>query len=350
MSTTSYSLGEISEKIHARLKGDPQCRIDRAEPLHIAKAGAISFLANVRYRSFLTNTQASAVILRAEDAQNCQVNALITSNPELAFARLLNFLYPGPPTASGIHASAVIGENCQIDPAASVGPHCVIGDRVQIGAHTVIGAGSVIGEDSRIGEYCRIYSRVTLYHGIRLGDRVIIHSGAVIGADGFGLAHDGQQWIKIPQIGRVIVGDDVEIGANTTIDRGALQDTVIGQGVKIDNLVQIGHNVKIGDHTAMAGCVGIAGSTEIGRHCMIGGSASISGHLEIADGVILTGTSAVGQSISEPGVYSSGIGVQKNSLWRRNTLRFHQLDDMAKRLRHLEKKFGEESRDGTDEH
>ncbi len=214
----------------------------------------------------------------------------------------------------------------------------------------MIGAGSVIGEDSRIGEYCRIYSRVTLYHGIRLGDRVIIHSGAVIGADGFGLAHDGQQWIKIPQIGRVIVGDDVEIGANTTIDRGALQDTVIGQGVKIDNLVQIGHNVKIGDHTAMAGCVGIAGSTEIGRHCMIGGSASISGHLEIANGVILTGTSVVGQSISEPGVYSSGIGVQKNSLWRRNTLRFHQLDDMAKRLRHLEKKFGEESRDGTDEH
>jgi UDP-3-O-[3-hydroxymyristoyl] glucosamine N-acyltransferase len=348
MPTTSYSLDEISKKIHAQLKGDPQCRIDRAEPLHVAKSGAISFLASARYRSFLTDTQASAVILRAEDAEKCKVNVLITSNPELAFSQLLNFLYPGPPIAPGIHASAVIGENCQIDPSATVGPHCVIGDRVRIGARTVIGAGSVIEEDSQIGEYCRVYSRVTLYHGVIVGDRVIIHSGAVVGADGFGLAHDGRQWIKIPQIGRVVIGDDVEIGANTTIDRGALQDTVIGQGVKIDNLVQIGHNVKIGEHTAIAGCVAIAGSTEIGRNCMFGGSASLAGHLEITDGVILTGTAAVGQSIPEPGVYSSGVGVQKNSLWRRNMLRFYQLDDMAKRLRRLEQI--KESRDGTDEH
>lgn len=332
----TYSLEQISKQLHAQLQGDPQCQIDRAEPLASATAGAITFLTNARYKSYLANTQASAVILRQEDAQDCPTNALIVANPELAFSQLLNLLYPTPKSIPGIHPSAVIGQDCHIDPSAMIGPHCVIEDGVRIGANTLIGAGSVVGAGSQIGENCRIYSRVSIYHRVKLGNRVIIHSGAVIGADGFGLAHDGQQWIKIPQVGGVEIGDDVEIGANTTVDRGALQNTIIGKGVKIDNLVQIAHNVKIGDHTAIAGCTGIAGSTEIGRHCMLGGSVAVNGHIKITDGVILTGTAAVGHSITEPGVYSSGIGVEKNSVWRRNMLRFHQLDEIAKRLRRLE--------------
>jgi UDP-3-O-[3-hydroxymyristoyl] glucosamine N-acyltransferase len=332
-----FSLKEISEHIRAQLRGDAQCRIDRAAPLAEAAPGAITFLTNAKYKSYLSTTQASAVILRATDADECPCHALIVANPELAFSQVLNLLYPPPSLKPGIHPSSIIGDNCRIDESAVIGPGCVLEDGVEIGAHTVVQAATVIGKNSRIGAHGYIYSRVTIYSGVTMGDRVIVHSGAVLGADGFGLAHDGQRWVKIPQVGGVVIGDDVEIGANTAIDRGALQNTVIGTGVKIDNLVQIAHNVKIGDHTAIAGCVAIAGSTEIGRHCMIGGGASINGHIKIVDGVILTGTAAVGQSIDEAGVYSSGVGVQKNSVWRRNMLRFYQLDEMAKRLRRLEK-------------
>jgi UDP-3-O-[3-hydroxymyristoyl] glucosamine N-acyltransferase len=348
----TYSLEKIASQIQAELRGDPQCLIDRAEPLADAGVGAITFLANPRYRAFLLETRASAVILRAEDAEKCPVNSLVTENPELAFSRLLHLLYPAPRVEASVHPTVVIGKNCELDPTAVIGAYCVIADGVKMGAHTIVDSGCVIGANSRIGAHCRLYNRVTLYHDVNIGDRTMIHSGAVIGADGFGLAHDGRQWVKTPQIGGVTIGNDVEIGANTTIDRGALQNTVIEDGVKIDNLVQVAHNVKIGAHTAIAGCVAIAGSTRIGRHCMIGGSAMISGHIDIADGVILTGSAAVGQSINEPGVYSSGVGVQKNSVWRRNMLRFHQLDDLAKRLRRLEKQFenGEEARDGTNEY
>ena len=337
----AITLKKLSEHLHAQLRGEPQCEVNRAEPLATATAGSVTFLANAKYQSHLSKTQASAVILRADDVDQCPTNALIVSNPELAFSQVLNLLYPAPILSPGIHAGAIIGKQCQIDPTATIEAHCVIEDGVRIGAQTVVGAGSVIGSHSQIGAHCRFYSRVTVYHRVNIGNQVIIHSGAVIGADGFGLAHDGQQWVKIPQVGGVEIGDDVEIGANTTIDRGALQNTVIGQGVKIDNLVQIAHNVKIGDHTAIAGCVGIAGSAEIGRHCMIGGGACINGHIKITDGVILTGTSVVAQSIEEPGVYSSGLAVQKNSVWRRNVLRFYQLDDLAKRLRRLEQQVNQ---------
>jgi UDP-3-O-[3-hydroxymyristoyl] glucosamine N-acyltransferase len=336
---STYTLEDIAKQIQAELKGDPHCEIERAEPLASATMGAITFLANPQYQDFLTQTQASAVILRSKDRDQCPTNALIVSNPELAFTQVLNLLYPPPAIKPGIHSTVVIGENCQIDPLATIGAYCVIADGVKIGARTVVEAGTIIGAEVTIGADCHLYSRVTLYHRVVLGNRVILHSGAVIGADGFGLAHDGQRWVKTPQVGCVVIGDDVEIGANTTVDRGALQNTIIGKGVKIDNLVQVAHNVKIGDHTAIAGCVAIAGSVEIGRHCMVGGSAAINGHITITDGVILTGTAAVGQSISEPGVYSSGVGVQKNSIWRRNMVRFHQLDEMAKRLRRLEQKY-----------
>lgn len=336
MGVAEYTLEEIAKHVHAELKGDPHCRIARAEPLATATSGAITFLTHPKYQAFLAKTQASAVILRAEDAAKCPTHALIVTNPELTFAQVLNFLYPEPPATPGIHPSAVIGANCYIDPTSTVGAHCVIADHVRIGPRSRVDAGCVVGAHSQIGADCHLYPRVTIYHQVLIGNRVILHSGVVLGADGFGLAHDGRQWVKIPQIGGVIVGDDAEIGANTAVDRGALQNTVIGKGVKIDNLVQVAHNVKIGDHTAIAGCVGIAGSVEIGRYCMIGGGARINGHIQITDNVMLTGTAVVEQSITEPGVYSSGVSVQKNSLWRRNMIRFNQLDEMAKRLRRLE--------------
>ncbi len=291
----AYSLEQLAHEINAQWEGDPHCQINHAQALAHAGLGAVSFLASAQYLSYLPKTQASAVILKAEDAPQCPTNKLISPHPELAFARVLKLLYPITSPLPGIHKTATIGQNCQIDPSATVDANCVIEDGATIAAHTWIGANSVIGPGCRIGSHCRIYSQVTLYHGVILGNRVIVHSGAVIGADGFGLTHDGSQWVKIPQVGSVEVHDDVEIGANTTIDRGALQNTVIGRGVKIDNLVQIAHNVKIGENTAIAGCVGIAGSAEIGRNCMFGGGVSINGHITIADGVILTGTTAVGQ-------------------------------------------------------
>ncbi len=335
----SWSLADIAEKISAKLHGDPHCKIDRVESLAVAKPGAITFLANPHYHHYLLTTTASAVILRAEDVKQCNTNALVVDNPELQFARLLNMLYPQTKPTPGIHSSAIIGKDCQIDPSVSIGAYCVIEDRVEIGAETWVGAGSMIGADCKIGGSCHIYPRVTLYNRVKLGNRVIVHSGAVLGADGFGLTHDGRGWVKIPQIGQLIIGDEVEIGANTTIDRGALQNTVIGNGVKMDNLVQIGHNVKIGDHTAIAGCVGIAGSADIGRNCMIGGGAGINGHITVTDQVMVTGMTTVMQSVEEPGVYSSAMNLQKHSVWRRNMLRFAQLDKMAKRLSQLEQDY-----------
>ena len=333
----SSNLADIAIKLNAELKGDPQCVINRIDSLAQAQPGAITFLANSRHRPYLATTQASAVILSADDLNLCPTNALIVANPELTFAQLLAY-YCQPPLAAGnIHPTAVIGEGCQIDATAQIGAHCVIADRVQIGERTIVEAGTLLGSDSVIGSDSHLYPRVTLYSRVRLGHRVIIHSGAVLGADGFGFAQDQGKWMKIIQLGGVLVGDDVEIGANTTIDRGAIYDTVIGHGVKIDNLVQIAHNVKIGDHTAIAGCVGIAGSTEIGKYCMIGGAVDINGHIKITDRVMVTGSSSVAQSILEPGVYSSGIAIEKNRVWRRNMLRFSQLDEMAKRLRRLEK-------------
>lgn len=335
----TYTLEQLAHEIEAQWEGDPHCQINHAQSLAHAGTGAVSFLASAQYLPYLPKTLASAVILTADYAPQCHTNKLISTHPELAFARVLKLLYPQPYPSPGIHSSAIIGNNCQIHPSVSIEANCVLEDGVSIAAHTWIGANSVIGTGCEIGSDCRIYSRVSLYHGVILGNRVIIHSGAVIGADGFGLTHDGRQWVKIPQVGGVEIHDDVEIGANTTVDRGALQNTVIGRGVKIDNLVQIAHNVKIGEHTAIAGCVGVAGSAEIGKNCMFGGGVSINGHIKIADGVILTGTTAVGQSISEPGVYSSGVGHQKNSAWKRNMLRFQKLDEMAKRLRRLEEKY-----------
>lgn len=333
------TLGKIAELINATLHGDPDITVSGINTLQAAQKGEISFLANRRYSRFLKATKASAVILAAEDLESCPVHALVMENPYLGYARAAAHLYPDKSTDPVISASAIISPETKINKTISVGPNAVIGSNVTIGANSRIGAGCYIGNDVSIGENTLLYANVTLLDGVRIGSRVILHPGVVIGSDGFGLARDDYTWVKIPQIGNVIIGDDVEIGANSTIDRGALDDTVVEGGVKIDNQVQVGHNVHIGAHTAIAGCVGIAGSTKIGSRCMIGGAAGIGGHLEIVDDVIITGMATVANSILKAGVYSSGIPVTDNKRWRRNVARFKHIDDMARRLKDIEKKL-----------
>lgn len=333
------SLRALAELLECELRGDPDCRIHSVAPLQVAGVGQISFLANPRYRSYLDATAAGAVILRPADAEGYPGNVLLVKDPYLAYARVAEALYPPPPTAAGIHPTAVVDSAAEVDATAAVGPHCVVEAGVRLAAGVVVGAGCFIGRDTVLGAGTRLMANVTLYHDTRIGSRVLIHSGAVIGGDGFGFANENGRWVKIPQLGRVIIGDDVEVGANTTIDRGALEDTVIEEGVKLDNLIMVAHNVQIGAHSAAAGCVGIAGSARIGRHCTLAGGVGIVGHLEIADNVHVTGMSMVTHSLTEPGVYSSGTPLMDNRDWRKSSVRFKQLDDMARRLRELEKRL-----------
>lgn len=336
--STTYSLNELAAAIDATVNGDGDCKIHNIATITHAGPGEVSFVTDYKYQKYLTQTKASAILLDKKMASFCSVNALVMPNPKLGFIKLLALLRPQFVPPAGVHPSAVVSENCQIDSSAHVGAQAVIEDDVVIGSRTLIGAGTIIARGSRIGADCCLYSRVTLYHHTILGSRDIIHSGAVIGSDGFGLTKGEKgEWVKIPQVGRVVIGDDVEIGANTTIDRGALNDTVIGNGVKLDNLVMIAHNVRIGEHTVIAGCAGVAGSTIIGRHCMIGASAGLNGHIEICDNVIITGMGMIQKSITEPGVYSSGTGMQTNREWRKSVIRFWQFDEIAKRLKRLEK-------------
>ena len=335
----SHRLGEIAEHIGAGLLGDPDAIIDRVAALDVAGPGAVTFLSNRRYRPYLERTQAGAVILAPEFADACPVPALVLDNPYLGYARAATLLSPPVEATPCIAASAVIDPGARVAPDASVGPHCVIEAGAGVGAGTSLGAGSYLGRDSSIGPRGRIAARVVICQGVHIGARAIIHPGVVVGADGFGIADDGGVWVKIPQFGGVRIGDDVEIGANTTIDRGALGDTVIENGVKLDNLIQIGHNVHIGAHTAIAACAAVGGSAHIGRRCRIHGAVSIAGHLEIADDVHLTATSAVPNTIREAGVYSSGMPIQENRTWRRNVTRLRHLDDMARRLRAVERKL-----------
>ena len=267
----------------------------------------------------------------------CPTASLVTEDPYLAYAKAARFLNPVPEFTPGIHPSAVVEAGADVPASSFVGANSVIGAGAVIGGHTCIGPGCVVEEGVRIGSHCHIHSRVTLVQRVEIGMRVLVHPGAVIGADGYGIANDSGRWLKIPQLGNVIIGDDVEIGANTTIDRGALEDTVIEAGVKIDNQVQIGHNVRVGEHTAIAGAAVVAGSVKIGRRCMIGGASAITGHIEIADDVVLTGMSGVSNSIRQAGVYSSGVPVTDNLTWRKNMARFKRLDELARRVSALEK-------------
>lgn len=333
------TLEEIANKLGAEIVGDPGCIIEGVATIQNAIPGTITFLSNRSYRKYLDATKASAVILTREDAELCSVNALVVDNPYLVYARVATLLNPPAPIVPGVHPSAVIMGGCSIAKSTSIGANCVIESGVEIGENCFIGPGSVIGAETCIGDNTRLLSNVTIYHKVKIGSSCIIHSGVVIGSDGFGIANDNGVWEKVPQLGSVRIGDNVEIGANTTVDRGALEDTVLEEGVKLDNQIQVAHNVIIGSHTAIAGCVGIAGSAKIGKNCAIGGACNILGHLEIVDNVHLTATSYVTKSIKKPGVYSSGTPLEPNQQWHRNYVRFRQLDEMAKKIRELEKKL-----------
>jgi len=332
----TLTLEELAERLGAKLNGDGRIEVHRVATVHGADAGAITFLANRRYRSFLRTTRASAVILGEEFVGQCPVAALVMENPYLGYARVARWLTPDEPCPAGAHPSAVVDPGAQVAESAWVGANAVVQQGAWLGERVQMGPGSVAGPGVRVGNDTRIGANVSLAPGVLIGERGLIHPGVVIGADGFGIANDHGVWVKVPQLGAVRIGHDVEIGANTTIDRGALEDTIIEDGVKLDNLIQVGHNVRIGAHTAIAACVAIGGSARIGARCTIAGAASIGGHLEIADDVHLTAPSAVPNSIKTPGVYSSGMPVQENRKWRRNVVRMGQLDDMARRIRALE--------------
>jgi UDP-3-O-[3-hydroxymyristoyl] glucosamine N-acyltransferase len=331
------TLAELAERFGLELRGDGATRIRGVATLAGAGEGQLAFLANPRYRRDLATTAASAVVLAAGDAGDCPAPCLVARAPYVAFAKIAALFESVPAPAPGIHPSAVVAADAVVHPSAEIGPLAVIGARCQVGAGAVIGPGCILGDDNVVGPGCQLLARVTLVTRVRLGARVRIHPGAVLGAEGFGLAMDAGRWIKVPQLGGVVVGDDCEIGANTTIDRGALEDTVLEEDVRLDNQIQVGHNVRIGAHTAMAGCAAVAGSARIGRYCLVGGGVGITGHLEVCDKVTITAMSLVTASITEPGEYSSGMAVQDSRSWRRNAARFRQLDQLARRMGALPK-------------
>ena len=337
MGGREWPLGRLAERLGAELRGDPGRVVRAIAPLGVAGEGDLSFLANRRYLKDLRATRASAVIVGPGDAGASPTAVLVVPDPYLGYARAAALMAEAPVPESGIHPSAVVDPAAEVSTEASVGPLAVVGSGASIGARARIGPGSVVGPETVVGAETRLVANVTICRGVRIGARCLLHPGAVVGADGFGLANDHGAWVKIPQLGSVRLGDDVEVGANTTIDRGALQDTVVGDGVKIDNQVQIAHNVVIGPDTAIAGCVAIAGSVRIGARCIIEGAAMISGHLELADDVHVTGGSAVAKSITRSGVWSSGMPAQENHAWRKMWARMQKLDELARRLARLER-------------
>ncbi len=334
------ALGELAQRIGGQLQGDPDCRVTTVATLQEAGEGELSFLANPRYRKYLHGTRASAVILSAEHAGDCPAATITVTNPYAAWARAARLLAPPAGSRQGVHPGATIGSNCSIDATAWIGPQCIIEDDVTIAAGVQLQGSCFIGRGSRIGDETRLGPQVTVCYASVIGARAVIHPGVVIGGDGFGLANEDGHWIKVPQLGRVCIGDDVEIGANTTIDRGALGDTLVEDGVKLDNQVHIAHNVRIGRHTVVAGCTGISGSADIGSHCRIGGGVGILGHLEIADHVTVTAMSLVTKSIPGPGMYSSGMPVQEHMAWNRNVGSFRELGELLKKLRRSGKHAG----------
>lgn len=337
--SNGYRIDELARRFGLEARGDSTGVIRGVAPLARAEREQLAFLANPRYASELPRTGAGVVVLRAEHADASPVPVLIANDPYLAYARIAALFEDVPASTPGIHATAVIAADARIDATASIGPGCVIEAGTIIETGALLGPHCVIGPDCTVGAQSRLGARVTLVTRVVLGKRVLIHAGAVLGADGFGLARDKDGWVKVPQLGGVRVGDDCEIGANTTIDRGALEDTVLEEDVRLDNQIQIAHNVCIGAHSALAGCAAVAGSATIGRNCLIGGSAGVLGHLEITDGVTITAMTLVTHSIRKPGVYSSGAPLEENRAWRRNAARMRQLDAMARRVATLEKQL-----------
>lgn len=330
------SLGELAIELGCDLIGDPQIRVDRVATLANASPQSIGFLANRVYRNQLKNTKAAAVVLTAADAGDCPVCALISDDPYATYARIAGLLHPPATQAPGIHASAIIDASVRISDGAHVSANVVIGEHCLIAEGVFIGAGCVLGKRCAIGRDSQLLANVTLIDDVRIGERTIIHAGAVIGSDGFGHARGDGGWIKIPQIGGVVIGNDVEIGSNTAVDCGAIDDTIIEDGVRLDNLVQIGHNARIGAHTAMIGPSAIAGSATIGRRCMISGLAGVTGHVTVCDDVIITAQALITKDISEPGVYSATFGAEKDKDWKRMLVRFRRLEALEKRVAKME--------------
>lgn len=330
--TIRYTLGELADRFGLILIGDREVIVDGVGTLSHATSTQIGFLSNPRYRGELAATSAAAVVLSPTDAEHALGASLVSANVYADFARIGTCFEAIVPATAGIHASAVVDDGAFVHPDASIGPLCSVDASARIEAGAVLGPGCVIGPDCVVGAQSRLVARVTLVARVRLGHRVLIHPGAVIGADGFGLAMDKGHWLKVPQLGGVRIGDDCEIGANTTIDRGAIEDTVLEEDVRLDNQIQIGHNVHIGAHTAVAGCAAVAGSARIGRYCQIGGGAGIIGHIELADRVIVGAMSLVTHSLREPGEYCSGTPIQEKRAWRRNAARFRQLDALARKI------------------
>lgn len=337
----TVTLTELIAHFGGELVGDGARIVSQIAPLDRAKPDEISFVSQSKYLPQLAGTHAGAVILPIDARDATDLPRILTPNPYLYFARVSALLNPPLRPPEGIHPLATVAADAEIAADVCIAAGAVIGSGARIGARTVIGANSVVGDHVRIGADCLLHANVTLYHGCEVGERCIFHAGCVIGADGFGFAPNEGKWEKIPQIGRVLIGNDVEVGAGTTIDRGALEDTVIEEGVKLDNLIQIAHNVQIGAHTAIAACTGIAGSAKIGRHCMIGGAAMIVGHVEIADGTRISTNTLITKSLPKPGTYTSALPFSEHATWQKNAVHMRNLDKLVKRIKQLETRLNE---------
>ena len=331
------NLKDIVARLGGEAVGEVSTPLTGVATLDSAGPGDIAFLANPKYRARLASTRAGAVILGPGDRDAAKIPRIVSDNPYAYYARTVALFHPQRAASPGIDATARVDRLARIDPGAEIGAFVVVGAGATVAKGARVEAHSVIGEKVAIGADTRLHPRVTIYDGCRVGARCILHSGVVIGADGFGMARDEGRWVKIPQVGAVRIGDDVEIGANTTIDRGALDDTVIEDGVKLDNQIQIGHNCVIGAHTVIAGCTGISGSVTVGRHCMIGGGVGLVGHISICDHVTISGFSLITKPITEPGTYTSGLPFMTHAEWLRNAVHLRRLDEMAKRLRARER-------------
>jgi UDP-3-O-[3-hydroxymyristoyl] glucosamine N-acyltransferase len=335
----SYTLAQLAEMLGARLVGNGDCVIERVASIEEATAGCISFVSSAKYAKYLQASAAAAVIITEDLLEATSLPALVVNNPRADYARIVGLLYPQPKAEAGIHPSAIIAPSAKIAPSASISANVVVEAGACIEDGAVIGPGCIIGRDSIIGRNSLLHANVTIYYGCSLGENCIIHSASVIGADGFGFELDQGEWLKIPQVGGVKIGNNVEIGACSTVDRGSVKDTIIDDGVKLDNHIQIGHSAKIGAHTLMSNGVGVAGSTVIGKHCLIGGMTGIRDNIEITDNVTITGMSLVSKSLTKAGSYSSNTPIDDTKTWRKNTARFRQLDELARRIRQLEKQI-----------
>ena len=343
----SFRLGELVKRLGGELIGDADVRIHQVATLESAGPTDITFLTQSRFLPQLGRTQAGAVILGPETRDASGLPRIISANPYAYFASVSALLNPPAVVEPGIHESAVVDKSARVAASASIGACAVIGRHARVADHAIVGPGCFIGEGASIGTGSRLHANVAVYHDCRIGARCIVHAGAVIGSDGFGIAKEDGVWKKIPQIGRALIGDDVEIGANTTIDRGALDDTVIEDGVKLDNQIHIAHNVRIGAHTAIAACVGIAGSAKIGRNCALGGASMIYGHITLADNVNVSAGTLIMKSLEKPGTYTGVYPFSSHQRWLRNAAQLRQLDDLAKRVRELEGRLGKAQRGKT---